>query len=176
MRNYGQVRWLSVVLLIFGVTYVTYLYEKDHIARITAEILVNKKYTNSILEKVVLDAKRNNESILIPMRKSIENLQKKLAVDSLQLDNLQTENNRTEQLMDELMCDLEDAHTQITILQSSNDSLQRSASQLWASQKVAIDKKFKELDKKISYVTVKTDNRKLNFSDSLKLVFLNSQN
>ncbi len=176
MRDYGKFKLIPLGLLLFAILYVTYLFERKYIINLAAEKIATKELNHSVLEKIALNEKRNNESILIPLKKSIENLQKKLRTDSIQLASLQIQNNRNEILMNELVCELEDAHTQVTILQSSNDSLQRSTSQLWASQKVTLDKKFKELDKKISYVTVKTDARKLNFSDSLKLVFLNSKN
>lgn len=113
MRNYGQVRWLSVVLLLFAITYITYLFERESIAKFTAEVLVGKTYTNEILQKVVLDATSNNDSIILPIKADIGKLQ----------DELQAELATAKALRDSLLCILEDQHNQLYQLRNDLDSI-----------------------------------------------------
>lgn len=124
MQNYGKVRWLSVVLLLFTITYITYLFEKDSIARITAEILVGKKYTNEMLQKVVFDATSNNDSIVKPIKTDIENLQR----------ILQSELDRAKMTRDSLFCILEDQNNQLSELGKDLDNVQDIRKSLTSNQ------------------------------------------
>lgn len=124
MQNYGKVRWLSVVLLLFTITYITYLFEKDSIARITAEILVGKKYTNEMLQKVVFDATSNNDSIIKPIKTDIENLQ----------STLRSELYRAKITRDSLFCILEDQNNQLSELRKDLDSVQSARNSFTSNQ------------------------------------------